>query len=130
MPARPMPQTEASAALARILYGTDEPTAPSIALRAGPLDLISGAGKLLHIRLGGIEIWHGVAFPFRDPDWWTPEPVLTSAACEADGDGFRIRAEGVFPTSPPVALRLEIEGDREGCIRFAGEAIPSGDVLT
>lgn len=53
--------------IARLLYGTDEPAPRSIELRAGPLDLTYRAGKLLHIRLGDVEVWHGVTFPFRDP---------------------------------------------------------------
>src|SRR3712207_8449977 len=51
---------------------------PYTTLFRSPLTMVYHSGKLLHISLGDLEIWHGVAFPFRDPDWGTPEPVLTS----------------------------------------------------
>jgi hypothetical protein len=118
------------AGLARILFGTDEVVAEPLALRAGPLTMVYRAGKLLHVGLGDLEIWHGIAFPFRDPDWGTPEPVLTSLDCRTRDDGFHLHAAGLFPTSPPVGLDIDIEGTAEGRIRFSGEAVPAGNIAT
>ena len=118
------------AGLARILFGTDEVVAEPLALRAGPLTMVYRAGKLLHVGLGDLEIWHGIAFPFRDPDWGTPEPVLTSLDCRTRDDGFHLHTAGLFPTSPPVGLDIDIEGTAEGRVRFSGEAVPAGNIAT
>jgi hypothetical protein len=116
--------------LAPVLFGTHEAAPEPLALRAGPLTLTYRAGKLLHLRVGDVEVWHAVVFPFRDPDWGTPEPVLVSLDHDSRADGFHLRFAGFFPTSPAIELRVEIEGTDEGCVRFAGEAIPAGDVPT
>ena len=60
----------------RRLFGTEEAVEQPTALRAGPLRMQLQRGKLLHIRHGDREIWHGVAFVFRDADWGTPKPVI------------------------------------------------------
>lgn len=113
-----------------VLFGTDEVAPEPLALRSGPLTLLYRGGKLLHLRVGDVEVWHAVTFPFRDPDWGTPEPVITSLECSSGGDGFRLLCRGFFPTSPAIGLRVEIEGTGQGCVRFAGEAVPAGDVAT
>lgn len=115
---------------ARILFGTDEPVPPTIALRAGPLDVAYRAGKLGSIRLDGVEIWHGVTFTYRDPDWGTPDLVVSNEDVEAGADGFRIAVAGTFPTVPPIDVAITIEGGSDGRIRFSGEAVPRGAVPT
>ena len=112
----------------RVLFGTDEAVEQPTALRAGPLHLLLQNGKLLHIRLDDREIWHAVAFVYRDADWWTPEPVIEQVELTPDRDGFRVRLHGRFPVSPPIRLRIDIEGTGEGRIRFSAEAVPSGDI--
>lgn len=115
---------------APILFGTDEAAPEPLILRVGPLTLMYRAGKLLHLRVGDVEVWHAVTFPFRDPDWGTPEPVFTSIDHSFRSDGFHLRFAGFFPTSPTIELRVQIEGTDQGCVRFAGEAVPAGDVAT
>ena len=61
----------------RVLFGTDEPEPPTLALRAGPLYLRLRGTRLLPVHAGAHEIWHGVAFLYRDTGWGTPEPVVT-----------------------------------------------------
>ena len=116
--------------ISRVLFGTDEILPEPIALRAGPLELALHRGKLLHIRLDDIEVWHAVAFTYRDPDWGTPEPVIADLDSTICGDGFRIRCTGHFPTSPAIDLRVEIDGTSAGHVRFVGEAVPTGDIRT
>lgn len=115
---------------ARILFGTDESVSPNTALRAGPLDVAYRAGKLGPIRLGEVEIWHGVTFTYRDPDWGTPDLIVASEDMEAGADEFRIAVAGTFPTVPPIDVVITIQGESDGHIRFAGEAVPRGAVPT
>jgi hypothetical protein len=115
---------------ARALYGTDEPIASSTALRAGPLTLTLRAGRLWNIALGDVEIWHGVAFLYRDVDWGTPEPVIDHCKSTLSARAFSIRCSGRFPTSPVIDFGLELEGTSAGLIRITGEAIPRGDIAT
>ena len=87
-------------------------------------------GKLLHICVGDVEVWHGVTFPYRDSDWGTPDPVVKLIDVKASDSGFRVRYQGYFPTSPPINLSVDIEGTADGHVRFAGEAVPAEDTWT
>ena len=115
---------------ARVLFGTDEAVAETTQLRAGPLTLALRAGRLWQVGLGDIEIWHGVAFLFRDADWGTPEPVVDRCESRISARTFLIRCDGHFPTSPEVAFRLDLEGTSAGVVRMSGEALSRGDILT
>jgi len=115
---------------ARLLFGTDEPVAATVRLRAGPLSLAFRAGRLWHISAGGVEIWHGVAFLYRDADWGTPEPVVDRCESTLSAYAFRIRCIGHFPTKPRIDFHLDLEGTSAGVIRVAGEAVPRGDIAT
>ncbi|MET0732636.1 MAG: hypothetical protein ABW054_06150, partial [Casimicrobiaceae bacterium] len=115
---------------AQVLFGTDEPVADAIPLRAGPLRLTLRAGRLWHVALGDDEIWHGVAFLFRDADWCTPEPVVDRCESSISAREFLIRCVGHFPTSPAIDFQLDFEGTSAGVIRVSGEAVPRGDTLT
>lgn len=116
------------ASLARRLYGTDEPVAPDVPLRAGPLALRLRGGRLLGLQCAGHEVWHGLGFVLRDADWGTPAPVIHARQVEDLGDAFRVRLEGVFPVTPAVRFSLRIDGDADGGIRFEAEAVPEADI--
>lgn len=116
------------ASLAHRLFGTEEPLEPALALRAGPLSLQLRRGKLARLCCEGRELWHGLAFVLRDPDWGTPEAVIEHQRVEQSARAFRARLEGFFPVSPPLRFALEIEGDAEGQLRFTAEATPDADL--
>lgn len=111
-----------------VLFGTDEHVAEPLELRAGPLEMTLRHGKLWRVRLDDDEVWHGVAFLYRDPDWGTPELVIEHFDCTASGAAFQLAYAGHFPTSPPIAVRVEIEGTSDGHISLRGEAVPDGDI--
>jgi len=115
---------------ARVLFGTDEAVAETTALRAGPLTLALRAGRLWHVNLGDTEVWHGVAFLFRDADWGTPAPVIDRCESSISPRTFLIRCAGHFPTAPAIDFRLDVEGTNAGVVRVSGEAVPRGDIAT
>ena len=114
--------------LERVLFGTDEVVPDTLSLRAGPLDLSLRGTRLWHVRLGDVEVWHGVAFLFRDPDWGTPEPVVEHTESTISEGTFLIRCTGHYPTSPVIDFRVDLEGTSSGCVRFSGEAVPRADI--
>lgn len=112
----------------RVLFGTDEAVAETMPLRAGPLTLALRAARLWRVGLGDTEIWHGVAFVFRDADWGTPEPIVDRCDSTIAPRTFRISCAGHFPTSPAIDFQLALEGTSAGTVRVSGEAVPRGDV--
>ena len=114
----------------RVLFGTDEPAPDPVSLRAGPLDLVLRGTRLWNVRLGDVEVWHGVGFLFRDHDWGTPEPVVEHTESTISEDTFQIRCAGHFPVSPIIDFIVDLDGTIPGCVRFSGEAVPRGDIPT
>ena len=113
-----------------VLFGTEEVIAAPLALRAGPLEMALQGGKLWHIRVGDVEVWHGVSFTYRDADWGTPELVIQDLDCTSFDDGFRVRYSGCFAMSPVINVSAEIEGTSAGHVRFSGQAVAAGDIQT
>ncbi|HLX28292.1 MAG TPA: hypothetical protein VKV24_07395 [Casimicrobiaceae bacterium] len=112
----------------RLLFGTDEAVPDAQTLHAGSLDVIVRGPRLTRIGCGDVEIWHGVAFLFRDPDWGTPEPVVDAVDTGIAASSFRLRATGRFPVSAPIDFAIEIEGRENGHIAIAAQATPRADI--
>ncbi len=125
---RSIARTNADAALRRVLYGTDEEIADSRPLYAGPLALTLRGAKLWNICSADAEIWHGVAFLFRDADWVTPEPIVEHIESRLTEIAFDVRIAGRFAVDPPIDFTLHLEGDSTGRIAVTGEATPRADV--
>ena len=113
-----------------LLFGTDEVVAETLSLRSGPLDLTVRGARVGPIRCGDAEVWHGIAFLFRDVDWGTPEPIVEHTESTISESAFLLRATGRFPTSPVIDFRIEIEGTFEGCVRYSAEAVAGADIAT
>ena len=92
----------------QVLFGTDEPVPKTTQLRAGPLTLALRAGRLWHLCAGDVEVWHGIAFLYRDADGGTPEPVVERFEPTIATRSFRIRCDGHFPTSPVIDFLLDV----------------------
>ena len=114
--------------LAQRLYGTDEVVEPARVLRAGPLSMELQRGRLCHIRCGGHEIWHGLAWVLRDAEWGTPEPVIGRVDIQEAADAFEVHIEGRWAAAATLTFRLHITGAADGSIRFDAEAVPAADL--
>ena len=111
------------------LYGTDEALPLEVALHAGPLSMTLRGSRIVDVKVAGHEIWRGVAFLYRDPDWGTPEPVFQHVAHAVEEEGFSLRLEGYIPTQPVIDLLLTMHGDAQGTVKLQARAVPRGDVL-
>ena len=118
-----------NASVLTCLYGTDEALPLEVALRAGPLSMTLRGGHLVNLNVAGFEVWHGVTFLYRDPDWGTPEPVFPRIVHQVEGEGFSLQLEGTIPTQPAIDLLLTLHGDSQGTVKLEARAVPRGDLL-
>ena len=85
---------------------------------------------LRSIHHGPHEVWHGVSFLYRDADWGTPEPVVEQIEQEPLAAGFRVMVSAHVPVNPRIDLRILIEGDETGRVRYEATATARGDINT
>ena len=85
---------------------------------------------LRSIHNGPHEVWHGVSFLYRDADWGTPEPVVEQIEQEPLAAGFRVMVSAHVPVNPRIDLRILIEGDETGRVRYEATATARGDINT
>lgn len=93
-----------------------------LTLRAGALSTTLHGGRLGPVHAAGHELWHGVQWLLRDAHWRTPALLLGEPVQEPTADGWRVRVLGCLDLSPPVPLRIDIEGREDGTLVFTGEA--------
>lgn len=113
----------------RLLFGTDEPVAPPLALRAGRLSARLRGTRLGPVCIDGHEVWHGVDFLHRDPDWGTPPSRVDAVDHTSDARGFRVRLRGHVDAASRIDFEIAIESDGES-LRYEAQAAARGDVAT
>ncbi len=124
-------------------FGCDEPLPHRLQLRAGSVSLELVGGRFGPVLVNGHEIWHGLAFLFRDTGWGTPEPVykVVTHQITADGHGFTLELSGHIAIesrdicdssieSALILLNVTVTGEADGCLHFQARAEPTHDVLT
>lgn len=115
-------------ALLRLL-GTTEESPPVQVLHAGALTLRLRGIRLLEVRVAGHEVWHGVAFLYRDTGWGTPEPVVDAVHHGATAEGgFELRMEAHIPAQERIDLVIQLTGHPEGVVRYEVCATPRADL--
>jgi hypothetical protein len=90
--------------------------------------MVLRGARLFDVRCGDVEIWHGVAFLYRDAHWLTPEPIVDDVKSTTNTAGFSISIRGRFPAQSEIDYRIDVEGAEDGAIRFVAEATPRADV--
>jgi D-apionolactonase len=118
-----------NASVLACLYGTDEALPREVELRAGTLSMTLRGARIVDLKVAGYEVWHGVTFLYRDPDWGTPEPVFQHIVHEVEGEGFSLQLEGYIPTQPAIDLLITLHGDSQGTVKLQAHAVPRGDLL-
>lgn len=74
-----------------VRYGSDEPLAEQIPLRAGPLTLIYEAGDVRYLKLGNREILRRIYVAVRDRNWGTIPPRLSNVEWQASRSCWCVR---------------------------------------
>jgi len=123
------------------LYGSNENLPHRLMLRAGPTTLELIGGRFGPVYANGYEVWHGLAFLFRDSNWGTPEPVLELLRYEIEGDGFVLSLRGQIlcassycngesVEAASLGLEMEVKGHADGSLHFSAQATPFSDIQT
>lgn len=118
------------------LYGCKEPLPARTQLRAGALSFELVGGRFGPVRANGHEVWHGMAFLFRDAGWGTPEPVFEQVEHRSDEQGFHLSLRGHIPCAPSdiagtpaenpcLLLHLTVQGRADGQLLLRAEATPT-----
>lgn len=118
------------ASLHQALHGTDVAEASIEPLRAGPLHLERQGLVLRNLRMGPHLVWSSLGFVWRDAHWGTPAPVIDAIERTSSVDSFRFTIHAHLPGPPRIDLRVEAEGDAQGCIRYRAQALPTCEVTT
>ena len=92
--------TDPDTTTAVTLFCAAEPCGEAIALRTGALDLTLQRGRLHSLCVDGVEVWRGILFLYRDPDWGTPEVAIANLVHETRGKGFRLAFDAHCATQP------------------------------
>ena len=123
------------------LYGSNENLPHRLMLRAGPTTLELIGGRFGPVYANGYEVWHGLAFLFRDSNWGTPEPVLELLRHEIEGEGFVLSLRGQILCASSycngesveaayLGLEMEVKGHADGSLHFSAHATPFSDIQT
>jgi len=114
-----------------MLFGTDEPVAAPVLLKAGPLTAELEEGNLRYIRFHGREMLRAISFIVRDRNWGTYRPVISNLAIDQSGEYFTVSYDAV--TSDPeqsFSYSATITGRADGNLTFDAKGAPSTDFLT
>ena len=80
--------------------------------------MVLRGARLFDVRCGDVEIWHGVAFLYRDAHWLTPEPIVDDVKSRTNTAGFSISIRGRFPAQSEIDYRIDVQGAEDGAVRF------------
>ena len=114
-----------------MLFGTDEPTAQTRLLKAGPLTAELDAGNLRYIRHDGREAIRAISYVVRDEFWGTFNPDISDLRVEETGDSFSVTYSAICTgDGQRFAYHARITGNADGTLRFEGIGTPETDFLT
>ena len=108
-------------------YGSEQPVARPVALKAGPLTMIfePETAFLRHVRLGDFEVVRAIYAAIRDENWATVLPQLSNLQTQVEKDSFKLSFDVRCQKGHiEYFWRGTITGDASGRITYAfdGEA--------
>jgi D-apionolactonase len=107
------------------LFGTEEPVADAMVLRAGPLSAELEDGNLRYIRFHGREMLRAISYIVRNKNWGTYRPQIQNLQVLQDGAQFSVTYEAVTgDTSQQFRYRTRIEGRADGSLSFEADGEP------
>ncbi len=111
-------------------YGRESSLSPSQALKAGPLSLVFEEGGLRYLRISDREVVRGIYAAVRDCNWGTVTPRFSGLQIHAEPDHFTITFEAEHCQDEiDFWWKGQIEGNREGTIRFSMEGLARSTFL-
>jgi hypothetical protein len=113
----------------RLLLGTDEAVADTIVLRAGRLVAPLRGTRFGPVMFDGHELWHGVDFLYRDPDWGTPVHIVDHVEHRPMAEGFRVRIEGHVEVGTGLSFAIDIEAS-ERHLHYTTTSATQSDLAT
>ena len=114
-----------------MLFGTDEPTAETRLLKAGPLTVELDAGNLRYIRHEGHEAIRAISYVVRDQFWGTFNPEIRDLEVEETADRFTVTySASCSGDGQRFDYHARITGNADGTLRFDGIGTPETDFLT
>ena len=114
-----------------MLFGTDEPTAETRLLKAGPLTVEFDAGNLRYIRHEGHEAIRAISYVVRDQFWGTFNPEIRDLEVEETADRFTVTySASCSGDGQRFDYHARITGNADGTLRFDGIGTPETDFLT
>ena len=114
-----------------MLFGTDEPTAETRLLKAGPLTVEFDAGNLRYIRHEGHEAIRAISYVVRDQFWGTYNPEIRDLEVEETADRFTVTySASCSGDGQRFDYHARITGNADGTLRFDGIGTPETDFLT
>ena len=114
-----------------MLFGTDEPTAETRLLKAGPLTAELDAGNLRYIRHEGHEAIRAISYVVRDQLWGTFNPEIRDLEVEETADRFTVTySASCSGDGQRFDYHARITGNADGTLRFDGIGTPETDFLT
>src|SRR5688572_21213246 len=113
------------------LFGTDEPVAPPVLLRAGPLTAELEDGNLRYIRFFGHEMLRAISFIVRDRNWGTYRPSIEDLEIDRAERSFRVSYRGTAGEGHQTfRYKASIEGAADGSLTFDAQGEAVTDFLT
>ena len=102
-----------NASVLTALYGTDEALPLEVELRAGPLSMTLRGSHIVDLEVAGCEVWLGVTFLYRDPDWGTPRRCSSVPCVWLKVKASRCDSKVTSPRNRPLTCCLRCTATRK-----------------
>jgi hypothetical protein len=114
-----------------MLYGTDEPMAEPVLLKAGALSAEMEGGNLRFVRYDGCEMLRAISFIVRDKNWGTYLPRISHLQIDQKADRFTVTYDALAEdANQSLRYGVTITGSADGRLEFSGEAQALSEFLT
>ena len=113
----------------QLLFGADEAVVQTLVLRAGRLTASLRGTKLGPIEFDGHELWHGIDFLHRDPDWGTPPASVDHMEHSQTAEGFSVLIQGHVSVGAGLNFAICIEASERN-LRYEVTAAVREDMAT
>lgn len=113
------------------LYGTVQPVAVALQLRAGPWACELREGQLRNLRWQGVEVVRGISYLLRDRNWGTVPATMSAPVLTTSEQSFDLRFQLHMTTDDgQLACDAHLHGHADGQLVFEVHARASAMLWT